>query len=48
MRFQDIFVGIFWLILLYLVATNWKGVNALLTTSTAAGVATIKTLQGRG
>lgn len=42
-----IFAGVFWLILAYLVLSNWSGANSLLGTSSTAGVSTIKALQGR-
>ncbi len=35
------------LILAYLLLSNWKGTNALLTTSASAGNTLIRTLQGR-
>ncbi len=39
--------GIFWLILIYLVFTHYKGANTLLSTTFTGGNATIKNLQGR-
>lgn len=39
--------GIFWLILIYLVFTNYKGADTLLGTSFKGGNAMIKNLQGR-
>lgn len=47
MRAQDVIAGIGMLILVYLVLVNWKGANALLSTSAGAGVGVIRTLQGR-
>ncbi len=47
MRFQDVLAGIGLLIMLYLLLVNWKGANALLSTSAGASVSLIKTLQGR-
>lgn len=48
MRTFDAFLaGSFWLILAYLVFTNWKGANTLLSTSVTGGNSTIKNLQGR-
>lgn len=48
MRSIDSFLaGIFWLILIYLVFTNYKGANTLLGTTFSQGNQTIKNLQGR-
>jgi hypothetical protein len=47
MRFQDVLAGIGMLILVYLLLANWKGANALLTTSASASISMVKALQGR-
>lgn len=47
MRLQDVIAGIGMLILVYLVLVNWRGANALLSTSASAGSSVIRTLQGR-
>lgn len=47
MRFQDIIASMFILILVYLVVANWKGANALLSTSSSAVIGLTRTLQGR-
>lgn len=47
MRAQDIIGAMFILILVYLVVVNWKGANAILTTSSSAVIGLTKTLQGR-
>lgn len=47
MRFQDIAFGMFVLILAYLIFTNWRGANALVSTAAGATVSGIKALQGR-
>lgn len=44
---QDFIYFVFVLILAYLVFTNWKGANALLTSGVGGSVAFVKTLQGR-
>lgn len=47
MRGQDWIFFIFVLILGYLVLTNWKGANALISTSAGGFNSLVKTLQGR-
>ena len=47
MKGQDIIASIGFLILVYLVLINWKGANALLSTSARASAGIIRTLQGR-
>jgi hypothetical protein len=47
MRGQDIAFLIFILILVYLLAVNWKGANALLTSGGSFMTGMVKTLQGR-
>ena len=47
MRGGDIIASMFILILVYLVVVNWKGANALLSTSSSAVIGLTKTLQGR-
>lgn len=47
MRGGDIIASMFILILVYLVVINWKGANALLSTSSSAVIGLTKTLQGR-
>ena len=44
---SGIFAGLFWLILAYLVLSNWSGANSLLGTGSKAGIGTVKALQGR-
>lgn len=46
-KFQDITFGMFILILAYLVFTNWKGVNQLLSTAAGSTIGLTRTLQGR-
>lgn len=47
LRLQDVIAGVGMLILLYLVLANWRGANALLTTTAQASTSVIRTLQGR-
>ena len=47
MRLGDIIASMFILILVYLVVVNWKGANAILSTSSGAVIGLTKTLQGR-
>ncbi len=47
MRGQDVIGSMFILILVYLVVVNWKGANAILSTSSSALIGLTKTLQGR-
>lgn len=47
LNLQDIIFGIGTLIILYLVLTNYKGANALLTTGGSVSNTLIRTLQGR-
>lgn len=47
MRAQDVVGAMFILILVYLVVVNWKGANAILSTSSSAVIGLTKTLQGR-
>lgn len=47
MRGGDIIASMFILILVYLVVANWKGANAILSTSSSAVIGLTKTLQGR-
>jgi hypothetical protein len=47
MRGQDVLFLIFVLILGYLLLVNWKGANALLSSTASATVGLVKTLQGR-
>jgi hypothetical protein len=44
---QDFIYFVFILILGYLLLSNWKGANALLTSGVGGSVAFVKTLQGR-
>ena len=44
---SELLLGIFWLILLYLVLTNWNGANTLLGTGATSSGTVIKDLQGR-
>ncbi len=47
MKGQDFIYFVFLLILGYLLLSNWKGANALLTSGVGGSVAFVKTLQGR-
>ena len=47
MRTGDIIAGFVFLIAMYLLFTNWKGANALLSTVFGGTAALTKTLQGR-
>lgn len=47
LKFQDIIVLVIGLIFVYLVVTNYQGVNTLLTSTAGASIAMTKTLQGR-
>jgi len=47
MRFGDVLFGMFVLILIYLLAVNWKGVNQLVATGASASIGMVRTLQGR-
>jgi hypothetical protein len=44
---KKILPAAFGLIALYLIATNWKGVSSLITSSTAGAVGVTKAFQGR-
>lgn len=44
---QDFIYFVFILILGYLLLSNWKGANALLTSGISGSTAFVKTLQGR-
>lgn len=47
MKFQDVLTGVFILILVYLLATNWQAANNLLISSVRGSNTLIRTLQGR-
>jgi len=47
MRGQDIIFFMFVLILVYLLATNWKGTNALVVSGGNFMTSMVKSLQGR-
>jgi hypothetical protein len=47
MQLQDIFFGVFVLILLYLILINWVAANTILTTGAKSSIGLIQTLQGR-
>ncbi len=47
MKVQDIFAGIGGLILVFLLVSNWQGVNQILSTSFSGSIGMVKTLQGR-
>ena len=47
MRTGDIIAGMVMLIALFLIVTNWKGANAILTTVFGGTATLTKTLQGR-
>lgn len=47
MRIQDVVASMFILILVYLVATNWRGTSALITSGGSAVIGLTRTLQGR-
>jgi hypothetical protein len=47
LKLGDIIMGMGTLILVYLILTNWKGTNAILSTTFAGTAGLAKTLQGR-
>lgn len=47
LKVQDLLVLVIGLIFIYLVVTNYQGVNTLLTSTAGASIAMTRTLQGR-
>jgi len=47
-QLQDVIASMFFLILVYLLATNWKGVSQLIVTTGSAVTGLTRTLQGKG